>query len=86
MYYPYFIAYMVAGFLISLPVLWWAFHNGQFRDQARARFLPLEDEPDAQPATVSKINRIEAYALLAVMCTGLLLSAAVLAVSLIRFG
>ena len=46
MYYPYFITYIVVGFAVTLAVFFWALKNGQFRDQQRARFLPLEDEPE----------------------------------------
>ena len=57
MYYPYFLAYMVSGFVISLVVLFWALRNGQFKDQQRARFLPLEVGLEAEPVKVSKIDR-----------------------------
>ena len=43
MYFPYFITYMIVGFAISLAAFFWALKNGQFKDQKRARFLPLED-------------------------------------------
>jgi cbb3-type cytochrome oxidase maturation protein len=46
MYYPYFIAYMAAGFIISLVVFFWALNSGQFKDQQRARFLPLQNDLD----------------------------------------
>jgi cbb3-type cytochrome oxidase maturation protein len=32
---------MITGFIISLCLFFWALKNGQFRDQQRARFLPL---------------------------------------------
>ena len=44
MYYPYFIAYMAIGFTISLVVFFWALNTGQFKDQQRARFIPLESD------------------------------------------
>lgn len=44
MIYLYFILYIVAGFIITLCLLFWALKNGQFRDQQRARFLPLLGE------------------------------------------
>jgi cbb3-type cytochrome oxidase maturation protein len=79
MYYPYFIAYMVAGFVISLIIFYWAVHHGQFKDQQRARFLPLEGELDTKPVKTSKIGRLETYALLALACCGLATTAMVLA-------
>lgn len=86
MYYPYFIIYMVIGFALSLAVFFWALENGQFRDQKRARFLPLEDEPGAKPSKVLGMKRIEAYALVFLACCGLLASAAVLVFSLMCAG
>ena len=57
MYYPYFLAYMVSGFVISLVVLFWALRNGQFKDQQRARFLPLEVGLETEPVKVSRVGR-----------------------------
>ena len=86
MYYPYFLAYMVSGFVISLVVLFWALRNGQFGDQKRARFLPLEEGVEAEPVKVSKVGRIEACALIVLACLGLFGSAATLIFSLIKGG
>jgi cbb3-type cytochrome oxidase maturation protein len=84
MYFPYFMAYMTAGFVISLVVFLWALRNGQFSDQQRARYLPLDEEVDRGPAKVSRMNRLEAYALLALATSGLLASGGVLLFSLLR--
>ncbi len=84
MYFPYFIAYITIGFVISFVVLIWALKNGQFKDQQRARFLPLEELPSERPAAVSRIKRIEIYALGFLAAAGLLTSAAVLVFSLLR--
>jgi cbb3-type cytochrome oxidase maturation protein len=86
MYYPYFLAYMLSGFVISLVVLFWALRNGQFKDQQRARFLPLEAGPETEPVKVSKIGRIEAYALIVLACLGLFGTAATLIFSLLKGG
>lgn len=82
MYFPYFITYIIIGFAVSLVVFFWALNNGQFRDQQRARFLPLEDEPEPRAFNVSRINRYEMYALLFLACAGLISSAAVLVFAL----
>lgn len=82
MYFPYFIAYMLTGFVISLLVLWWALKNGQFQDQQRARFLPLEDEPASTVVKISKFNRYEALALILLIAAGLAATAAVLVFAL----
>jgi cbb3-type cytochrome oxidase maturation protein len=85
MYYPYFIAYMTIGFAIGLLMFFWALSKGQFRDQERARFLPLEDD-DRASRPVSRFYRYEAYALGALVLLGLAASGAVLVFSLIFAG
>jgi cbb3-type cytochrome oxidase maturation protein len=41
MYTPYFITYIVVGLALGLGAFAWALKSGQFKDQERARFLPL---------------------------------------------
>jgi nitrogen fixation-related uncharacterized protein len=77
---------MVSGFVISLIVLLWALKNGQFKEQQRARFLPLEEGLEAEPLKVSKIGRIEAYALIVLASLGLFGTAATLIFSLVKGG
>ncbi|HYR02055.1 MAG TPA: hypothetical protein VES58_01835 [Syntrophobacteria bacterium] len=86
MYYPYFIAYMVSGLVLSVIVLLWALRTRQFRDQQRARYLPLVGEAEARPVQVSRAHRIQAYVLMAVAGLGLLAMAATLAFSLLKAG
>ena len=86
MYYPYFLTYMLSGFVISLVVLWWALKNGQFKDQKRARFLPLEEGLEAEPVKVSRMGKIEAYALIVLASLGLFGSAATLLFSIFKGG
>lgn len=74
MYFPYFITYILAGFVITALVFWWALKNDQFKNQDRARFLPLGDEPRAPLAAPSGIKRFEAYILLLFGMAGLLVS------------
>ena len=78
MYYPYFITYMIAGFIVSLLVFFWALQNGQFKDQQRAKFLPLEPEVETGPPKMSVFSRIEIYAVFFLAVAGLGASAAVL--------
>jgi len=84
MYFPYFITYMALGFVISLVVFFWALKNGQFKEQQRARFLPLEDERKTSVEKVSNIKRYEIYALMFLALAGLAASAAVLVFSLLN--
>ncbi len=83
MYFPYFITYMVLGFGISLAVFFWALKNGQFKDQKRARFLPLEDEHEPSATKISTFNRYEAYALVLLALAGLAASGTVLVFALL---
>jgi hypothetical protein len=71
MYFPYFITYMAIGFAISLAVFIWALDRGQFRDQRRARFLPLEGTPAAAAAKLNRKGLIETWGLFALACCGL---------------
>lgn len=86
MYFPFFITYMIAGFFVSLIAFAWGVKSGQFKDQKRARYLPLMDEKGVEETAVSKIHRIEAYALVLLVIAGLATSAAVLVFSLITRG
>ena len=79
MYYPYFISYMAAGFIISIVVFFWALNKGQFNDQQRARFLPLNATSEKAPAKLSRIDRIQTIILVAMACSGL--AASVIAVT-----
>ena len=84
MYYPYFIAYMAAGFVISFVVFLWALNNGQFKDQQRARFIPLESDLNTKPVKASRSARIETIALFSLICICLACSVAVITFSLIK--
>ena len=84
MYYPYFISYMVAGLAISLVALIWALYNGQFKDQQRARYLPLKDEDELPVVKVKKYSRYETYALMFLAFAGLAVCAAVLIFALYK--
>jgi cbb3-type cytochrome oxidase maturation protein len=84
MYFPYFITYMVVGFAISLLAFFWALKNGQFKDQKRARFLPLSDDQEPPATKVSKVRPYEIYTLIFLVIAGLAASAAALVFSLLK--
>jgi cbb3-type cytochrome oxidase maturation protein len=69
---------MSVGFAVGLAVFFWALNRGQFRDQLRARFLPLDSDPAAAPAKLSRKGLIETWGLFALACCGLAGSAAVI--------
>ena len=86
MYFPFFITYMLIGFAISGLVFFWALKNGQFSDQKRAAFLPLQHDMDSRPTRIRRIHRFEAIILVALACLGLLISASVLTLVLLKAG
>jgi len=84
MYFPYFIAYMSAGFIISIIVFLWALNSGQFKDQQRARFIPLETDLNTKPIKASRFARIQTIALFSLVCICLSCSLAVITFALIK--
>jgi nitrogen fixation-related uncharacterized protein len=84
MYFPYYIAYMVLGFIITLAVFFWALNQGQFREQNRARFIPLEADGDTKPVKASRFARMETIALFVLVAIGLAASAAVITFALLK--
>ena len=86
MYYPFFLAYMIAGFAISLVVFFWALNRGQFSDQQRARFLPLEDSSAGGPVKLTRFGRLQTILLFAIAGTGLIATAVAIVVSLLTTG
>jgi cbb3-type cytochrome oxidase maturation protein len=86
MYFPYLITYMLAGFVISLVTFLWALNAGQFKDQKRARFLPLEGEPATAHVKAPRYYRIKIFILFVLACSGLVATAAVIAVTVINGG
>ena len=84
MYFPYFVAYMSAGFVISIVVFIWALNSGQFKDQQRARFIPLESDLNTKPVKASRFARIEIIALFSLVCIVLAISLAVVAFALMK--
>ena len=82
MFFPYFITYIIVGFALTLVVFLWALNSGQFKDQRRARFLPLEEEPEPPRHPASRISRYEIYVLGFLACAGLAASVAVLVFAL----
>ena len=86
MYFPYLITYMLAGFVISLVTFLWALNAGQFKDQQRARFLPLEGELETVHPRAPRHYRIKIVFLFALACSGLVATAAVIAYTVLKGG
>ncbi len=83
MYFPYFVAYMVAGFVLSLLVFFWALNNGQFRDQQRARYLPLDEKTGSTPVKLTRLKRVEMWVLFLLAGCGLFATAVAITLTLI---
>jgi cbb3-type cytochrome oxidase maturation protein len=64
MYYPFFVTYLIVGFSLGLLVFFWALKNGQFRDQQRARYLPLDEEGPQPVRQISRNAQLQSYILL----------------------
>ena len=73
---------MVIGLALSVVVFLWALKNGQFKDQQRARFIPLENDRAAQPKAASRFVRLQTVALFSLVCLCLAASAAVIVFAL----
>ena len=86
MYYPYFIAFMLVGFAISVLVFFWALGSGQFKDQERARFLALDQGEEPRAKKISRAGRYEACALGLLVTLGLLATGAVLMFAILSGG
>ena len=86
MYFPYFIAYITIGLVIGGLVFFWAVRNGQFQDQQRARFLPLERDERIGSAMGSRWKRFEIYMLFFLAIAGLMSTGAILLYALISGG
>jgi cbb3-type cytochrome oxidase maturation protein len=69
---------MLAGFVISLVTFLWALNAGQFKDQKRARFLPLEGELETGPVQAPRYYRVKVFILFALACSGLVATATVI--------
>jgi cbb3-type cytochrome oxidase maturation protein len=75
---------MALGLGVTLIVFFWALNSGQFKEQQRARYLPLHDAPDPPPAKPSRFIRIEIGILFVMAALGLSASAAVIIFALIH--
>jgi cbb3-type cytochrome oxidase maturation protein len=77
---------MLAGFVISLVTFLWALNAGQFKDQKRARFLPLEGELETGPVQAPRYYRIKIFILFALACSGIVATATVIGLIALQIG
>lgn len=72
-YYTLYIIYIILSTIVGVWGFWWALKNGQFRDQQRARFLPLREEEEP-PRLEVNLHRHHAYVLVGLVIAWLLLT------------
>jgi cbb3-type cytochrome oxidase maturation protein len=63
---------VILGLCISLLAFLWAWRNGQFADQARARYLPFGEDPPLSPSKNPGKITIEVYVLLGIVSIALI--------------
>jgi nitrogen fixation-related uncharacterized protein len=75
---------MAIGLGISLVVFVWALNNGQFKEQQRARYLPLHEAPEPPAAKPGRFVRLQVFVLFAMAALGLAASGAIIVFALIH--
>jgi nitrogen fixation-related uncharacterized protein len=68
-YYVFWVLLIVVSLSISLGGFVWAHRSGQFREQERARYLPLRDELREAPSGKGR-GTGEVYILFAILAVG----------------
>ena len=83
-YYGYFLLYVLAGILACGALFAWAVARGQFREQDRARYLPLGGRaPEPKSATTARWPRSMIVTVVLVFAG---LAAQILAVTILSVG
>ena len=77
MYYFVFIIFIFSGLFFGIVVFLWALKSGQFKEQQRARYLPLEDEQEEPINEVSRSGKLQSYVLFGILILGLMTVASV---------
>jgi cbb3-type cytochrome oxidase maturation protein len=72
MFYLGWLMLIALGVGVSLGVFVWALKTGQFSDQQRARYLPLQNEQLVMPQEQSQRLPAEVYALILVVILGII--------------
>jgi len=84
-YYTLWAALIAASLWASLGGFLWAHRHGQFRDQDRARFLPLRGEQEPLRPTRGPGARWEAMVMTGIIATGASAILTVLVIALLKF-
>jgi nitrogen fixation-related uncharacterized protein len=83
-YYLFWAILIVASLWVSLGGFFWAYRHGQFKDQDRARFLPLRGE--AEPLLPAKVRGggHEAFVMMGILAVGISAILVVLIMAIVR--
>jgi cbb3-type cytochrome oxidase maturation protein len=84
MYFPTWISLVMVSLGLSLAAFAWGLGSGQFSDQGRARYLPLQDEHHTPPVRTSWKIGAEIYVLFFVVAMGLVGMVAAVVLSFCR--
>lgn len=84
MYVAGWLSLVIISLWVSLAAFVWAYRSGQFSDQERARYLPLEENLPAPPACDRAKPPVQMYSLLAILALGLIVLSAALFISILR--
>jgi cbb3-type cytochrome oxidase maturation protein len=84
MYFPTWIILVTVSLGLSLAAFVWGLSSGQFSDQGRARYLPLQDEHPTPQAPTSWKTGAEIYVLFFVATMGLIGMVAAVVLSFCR--
>jgi cbb3-type cytochrome oxidase maturation protein len=82
LYYVFWTMLIAASLWVSLGAFLWAHRHGQFRDQERARFLPLRGEPAPGIPAHKGGSRREAFVVCIILVLGF---AAILTAVIVAF-
>ncbi len=83
-YYLAWIGLLVSGLCLSLGGFLWALRKGQFREQERARYLPLRGELDLSRSSHQGGARREACVALGILLAGMSGVAAVVVTMILK--
>ena len=72
MFYLGWIVLTATGVLGSIAAFLWAIRTGQFADQGRARYLPLQGETIPSPGPHASRLSVEAYVMVGILGIGFL--------------
>jgi cbb3-type cytochrome oxidase maturation protein len=56
-----FIIFIFSGLFFGILAFLWALKSGQFKEQERARYLPIEDEQEKPDNVVSRSDKLQSY-------------------------